>query len=168
MRRLLLICLLLVGCVHTYGEQRIEERERLAAGSSFYVSMPESGAFAGRSYPDSAKQTALAVTQAFRRHAGRVDLSTEVLPHDAALEAALEGGYEYLVIAIIDHWEDRATEWSGKPDRISLRVAVYRAADGEVVNAARLEGTSRWATFGGDHPQELLPQPIDRYVDSLF
>ncbi|WP_254924651.1 DUF4823 domain-containing protein [Aeromonas sp. A35_P] len=30
------------------------------------------------------------------------------------------------------------------------------------------EGKSKWATFGGDHPQDLLPEPTEKYVNSLY
>lgn len=32
--------------------------------------------------------------------------------------AAVDGGFAYLVLPTLLHWEDRATEWSGKRDQI--------------------------------------------------
>ena len=31
-----------------------------------------------------------------------------------------------------------------------------------------IDGSSGLATFGGDHPQDLLPEPVGEYVDTLF
>jgi hypothetical protein len=31
-----------------------------------------------------------------------------------------------------------------------------------------LTGRNKWATFGGDHPQDLLAVPLRKYVASLY
>jgi hypothetical protein len=36
------------------------------------------------------------------------------------------------------------------------------------IDSVIINGKSRWGTFGGDHPQDLLHEPIGQYVDSLF
>ena len=75
---------------------------------------------------------------------------------------------QYLVQPRILHWEERATEWSGKPDRISIRLELIEVSSGETLDTTVLSGKSRWATFGGDHPQDLLPDPLSRYANALF
>jgi len=64
------------------------------------------------------------------------------------------------IVTRIERWEDRATEWSGKPDRIILDFRILDVGTAQVVDAALVSGTSRWATFGGDHPEDLLPRAI--------
>ncbi|NCF25983.1 MAG: DUF4823 domain-containing protein [Gammaproteobacteria bacterium] len=39
---------------------------------------------------------------------------------------------------------------------------------GEVIDSALIDGKSKWATFGGDHPQDLLEKPLADYARSLF
>jgi Domain of unknown function (DUF4823) len=36
------------------------------------------------------------------------------------------------------------------------------------VASTLISGQSKWATFGGDHPQDLLPEPLNSYVESLY
>jgi hypothetical protein len=69
---------------------------------------------------------------------------------------------------VILHWEERNTEWSGKPDRIEIQVLIYDTTTREVIASSRFSGKSKWATFGGDHPQELLPEPTNEFVDNLY
>ena len=52
------------------------------------------------------------------------------------------------------HWEDRATEWSGKADRVKVSLPLYRS--GSLVGSALVTANSSWWTFGGDHPEDLL------------
>jgi hypothetical protein len=66
------------------------------------------------------------------------------------------------------HWEDRATEWSGKSDRLEIQLVIFNVHTGDELANATLTGKSKWATFGGDHPQDLLENPILEYVASLY
>ena len=86
----------------------------------------------------------------------------------ASEDAAKASGATYLVAPEILHWEDRATEWSGKPDRVDVDIRVIAPTSGAVIASSVISGKSKWATFGGDHPQDLLPEPVDEYVGTLF
>lgn len=85
-----------------------------------------------------------------------------------ALEAAREAGASFLVECHIAHWSDRLTELSGIPDRITLLVSVHDVATGAVLDEQEIRASSRWATFGGDHPQDLLPELTRRWVETTI
>jgi hypothetical protein len=91
---------------------------------------------------------------------GRVD-RTE------GMAQAKQGGFTHYAEPIIVLWEDRATEWSGRPDRIIIRITMLDVASGQIVDVSTIQGSSKWATLGGDHPQDLLPVPMRRYVAGL-
>jgi hypothetical protein len=91
---------------------------------------------------------------------GRVD-RTE------GMAQAKQGGFTHYAEPIIVLWEDRATEWSGRPDRIIIRITMLNVASGQIVDISTIQGSSKWATLGGDHPQDLLPVPMRRYVAGL-
>jgi Domain of unknown function (DUF4823) len=65
-------------------------------------------------------------------------------------------------------WEDRATEWSAKPDVASVKISIVAAKSGQLIDSAVINGKSGLATFGGDHPQDLLPKPMADYASSMF
>jgi hypothetical protein len=123
-------------------------------------------------YPGPGKRTAFEVTRAF---SPRLEKTTQARgtgtagqDKDGALEKAKAGGYTYLIYPVILHWEDRATEWSGIPDKITVEISVIDVATGAVLDSARIEGKSKWATLGGDHPQDLLEKPLTDYARTLF
>jgi hypothetical protein len=71
----------------------------------------------------------------------------------------------YLIEPKILHWEDRATEWSGKADRVKVSLPLYRS--GSLVGSALVTANSSWWTFGGDHPEDLLDASFESYSASL-
>lgn len=84
------------------------------------------------------------------------------------MQSSKATNFEYYVIPEILHWEDRATEWSGIPDKIQVKISIYEGKTWKEVASTIISGKSKWATFGGDHPQDLLPEPLNKYVESLY
>ncbi len=129
---------------------------------------PENGRYGTAEYQASGQQTAQAIYSAFSKRVVRVSLSTQKPSYENQLELAQTHNFTYLVQPEILHWEERATEWSGKPDRIEVKISIVQVETGKTIDSVTVKGKSKWGTFGGDHPQDLLPKPIDDYVDSLF
>jgi hypothetical protein len=71
----------------------------------------------------------------------------------------------YSIKPQILHWEDRATEWSGKADRVKISLPLYR--DSKLIGSALVSASSSWWTMGGDHPEDLLDSPFEAYAASL-
>ncbi|WP_333692374.1 DUF4823 domain-containing protein [Pseudomonas syringae] len=65
-------------------------------------------------------------------------------------------------------YQDRATEWSMIPDKVEIKVDVVQVSSGDVISSGIIKGKSGLSTLGGDHPQDLLPEPVAEFVDSLF
>lgn len=165
------LLLLVMGCSHTYQVSRpVAEPPpaRLRADATAYVRLPDNGSFREKTYEDSGPQTAAAVADALEGRVAGVVIADRVQGFEEALAAARAGGSDYLVYPEIKHWEERATEWSGMPDQIEVRITVFDAASGRLLDAVDIVGRSRWGTLGGDHPQELLPEPIEDYFAGLF
>ncbi|HVA12975.1 MAG TPA: DUF4823 domain-containing protein, partial [Stellaceae bacterium] len=60
------------------------------------------------------------------------------------------------------------TEWSGLPDRITLKLTVYDVATGQRLTGTVLSSHSSWWTLGGDHPQDLLPETLKPFFDRVY
>lgn len=161
----------LVGCVHTYQVSRpvaSVSGSPLDRSAAAYLARPENGTFENAVYDQSAQDTVSALAEAFGQRLARVAIADSVETYEQAIESARAGGFRYLIFPEIKHWEERATEWSGRPDRIHVRISVFNAGSGEILDAVDLQGKSRWATWGGDHPQDLLTEPVEQYVTGLF
>lgn len=156
------------GCASTYVQDDLKTPvEKLQSGESILIATPSNGSFETKVYTTSGHTTALAVQSAFARYSNDITVSAECNNLDC-LKSSQATPVGYYVVPEILHWEDRNTEWSGKKDRLEIKLAVYDATDGTELSVTVISGKSKWATFGGDHPQDLLPEPLGRYVESLY
>ena len=156
-----------IGCTASYQQSALTQPTvKLAANEFVYVATPENGWYGDQEYRNSGVMAANATRAAFAKYSS----STKIIDSCAGEECftELEGSTGYLVMPVILHWEDRATEWSGKSDRLEIQVTVYDLATQEELASSVLKGKSKWATMGGDHPQDLLPDSLNNYVKTLY
>ena len=165
---LVLITIVLVGCTSTYmRSDQSSSTAKLQPDKTFAIATPTNGSYGGKDYAGSGSSTATAVRAAFAKFARE----TNVIPDCQTLSCLTDkagANADYLVVPEILHWEDRNTEWSGKKDQLEVRIAIYDARSAKLLAASSLAGKSKWASFGGDHPQDLLAEPINDFVSSLF
>jgi len=157
-----------VGCSSSYKYVAPEVAGgQLRSSEGVLVSTPNDARFADATYQGSGRMTADALRSAFARHADTV----EVVSHchgTSCLDGIDSRTHGYYVKPEILHWEDRATEWSGKSDRLEIRVTVYDSSTRQKLATGSYSGKSKWATLGGDHPQDLLAKPTDHFVSTLY
>ena len=172
MKRLAFVLIfMLSGCAHTY---EFKPSDRSGGGldlppePSFFVAVPADGQYGSQTYAGSGRMVRDAIVSALSQHVREVQAAVEFASLAENLAAARTSGRGFLVQPTIVHWEDRATEWSGKPDRMSVRLELYDVSSGENVDTVMISGKSRWATMGGDHPQELLEEPLKTYASRIF
>ncbi len=165
---LVLIALLASGCASTYRHSINRELEnKLNKEEGVLISIPNNGWYGNTEYAGSGRMTAYAIRSAFAKHTSVVDLTSDCHGIEC-LKSINAQKYGYYVKPEIFHWEDRATEWSGKPDRIEVQVIIYDTKTRKELANTSITGESKWGTFGGDHPQDLLAEPIKNYVNSLY
>lgn len=158
----------LSGCASTYQQQNLTApATRLLKGKSLAIASPADGAFEGDVYAASGKMTSSAVRNAFAPFATPTTV-VDSCKDLACLKASAPAKFDYYAVPEILHWEDRATEWSGKPDKIEVKLTVYEGETWKELASTIISGKSKWATMGGDHPQDLLPVPLANYVQSLY
>ena len=66
------------------------------------------------------------------------------------------------------HWEQCATEWSGRPSKMAIRVCILDAKSGNQITSTSIEGRSRIVSFTSTSPESLLRDPIATYVSELY
>lgn len=117
----------------------------------------------GRAYPRSGVRTSNVIYAICKAYNHRTQLHGTVFENvDEMIDDLNARGVpaDYVIFAVINNWEDHATEWSGIPDRIDVALGLYRVRDRRCVAFEHFKASSKWATFGGDHPQDLLEKPI--------
>jgi hypothetical protein len=171
MRAIFLILALLgvAACADTHAINRTNQiSKKLTPSATGYVSVPTDGRYGTAVYAGSGLMSTQIVAAAFARHLQRVEQAAAPQEFEVSLDTAKKKGATYLIAPAILHWEDRATEWSGIPDKVELQIKVIEVATGQTIEQAIVSGRSGWATLGGDHPQDLLPKPVQEYVQGLF
>ena len=159
-----------IGCESTYTEKNLSDEPipLLRNTSRIYVAIPFDASFKNKVAQGSGKQIAEALVTAFSRNTKAVFISKFPESLSEALESARGRNAEYLVYPNLLKWEDRATEWSGRRDRLQVRIDTIDLTDSRVVYSKMIEATGKWMTDGGDTPIDLLEQPAEGYVNSLF
>jgi Domain of unknown function (DUF4823) len=164
-----LVALMIGGCADTHELIRNQAAVApLSRQASAYVAVPADGSYGDRVYQGSGQQTAQAVADAFAPYLRQISVAETHESLEDAERSASDRDLDYVLYPEILHWEDRATEWSGKPDLISVRISVVQAESGTVLDSSIIKGKSKWATWGGDHPQDLLPPALEEYSAALF
>jgi hypothetical protein len=158
-----------VGCrTTTVTPASTSTGKKMNRGAKIYITTPRDGSYGREKYPGSGSEVATALEAAFAPYAEDVMVGEQKESTSDAIEVARLKKCQYLVIPKIAQWEERATEWSGKRDKLGLFIRVISVVEGTEVTSAEISGKSSWFTFGGDHPQDLLRSPTREFVGSLF
>lgn len=159
---------LTVACTPTYNQANLHPNSQsLDSSKGVLIAIPRDGWYGNQRYQNSGTMTANAVKSAFSRYALTVNTIDQCA--DASCLASIDTDkYGYFVQPVILHWEDRATEWSGRRDHIDIQLIIYDTKTGEAIVNGSYQGASQWATLGGDHPQDLLPEPTNGFVAQLY
>jgi len=165
----LLVALVLInGCASTYQHKSLKTpTAKLNPALGVLVSVPKDGKYVDKLYTGSGQKTAGVVKTVFENYAKTVKVTNQC-HGDNCLKNIDTATYGYYVQPDILHWEDRATEWSGIPDRVQIQLTVFDAKTKQEVAKISYSGKSKWMTFGGDHPEDLLPEPTEQVIESFY
>ncbi|MDY7532997.1 DUF4823 domain-containing protein [Pseudomonas sp. Bout1] len=166
----LLLVVALSGCAdsHQWLPGQSGFNHPIRQTDKVYIATPADGEYGDQVYKGSGRNTAQILYAAFSRRSAVVTVDAEASSYELSLEKAKRSRQDILILASILHWEDRATEWSMIPDKVEVKISVIEVSSGAVISSGIATGKSGIATFGGDHPQDLLPEPIEAFVSSLY
>jgi hypothetical protein len=162
--------MVLTACKSTYSEKDLSAGMPpvLKSNSRIYVASPFDATFKKEVVQGSGKLTAQAFQVAFLRYTRSVYMSKFPESLGEALEIARNGHMQYVLYPTIVKWEDRATEFSGRRDRVTVKADLIDLSTSEVVFSREIEATGKWMTDGGDSPKDLLEQPAEQYANAVF
>ncbi len=162
---------LLVGCAYTYQVQSAggdPSPFKVASDDSIFVGLPEDARYASIVYAGSGRMTNQALVTALSHQSRFVRSASSVADLEGNITAARKHGVSYLIHPEIVHWEERATHWSGKSDRVSVRLLVVEVSTGTMVDSSLISAQSRFIQFGDEHAQDLLPKPLEEYAAQII
>jgi hypothetical protein len=161
--------LLLLGCVNRYAVPVPNGTGGwLGPQSAVYIAVPKDGQDTRpRTYVGSGNRT----TKAMARALSACGLEPTVGPHvdtaAQALDAGRAAGAHFVVYSTIEHWADRVSGLTGLSDRIVLRVTLTEVPTRRAIDVRRLEATAPMWSFGEEHPEDLLHELTQQWVNGL-
>ncbi|MZR31487.1 DUF4823 domain-containing protein [Sneathiella litorea] len=166
---LLLGIWILSGCANSYQANAIKTPPtKISANSKFYVTQPKDGVYGNTNYAGSGKMTSAAIAAELSKKGSEVVVAETVETVEQAKQKATTASADYLFVSKILHWEDRATEWSLLSDKITMNYVIYDTHSGEKIASTTASATSGLATFGGDHPQDLVPKTVEDFLKEVM
>ncbi len=156
--------LLLAGCTSVKSVDTVSAQAVLERSGAALIGVSPDGRYNATVYHGSGQLVSSLVLTAFAPHLSKVEIGKPWPDQAAALAEARERGARYLILPNILHWEDRATAWSGLPDRATVLLTVIEVETGAVLDTATIDGRSAIVTFLSETPQDLLREPIKQYA----
>ena len=164
---LFIIALSFVSCTSTYKyDFNNPSNETLEKNKEIAVSVSEDGSYGSDIYNGSGRTLSKTIRQQLKEYSSNV----VVLKNNETLNDFTDEeikNYDYIVIPEILHWEDRATAWSGIPDKIEVSIEIYDSKR-NLLKSAILSGKSASMTLGSTDPSELLEEPLSTFFKSVF
>lgn len=151
--------------VPTDGHTSVQSLDKTA---SVYIALPKDGSYGSKTYGGSGRIVAGAIAREFSNKAAGVEVGEREETRAAALESGRKLGARYAIIPVITHWEQRATEWSGRPSRMSIDMSIYDTASEKRLSSRSLTARSRIVSFTSTSPESLLTKPIRDYANELY
>ena len=112
--------------------------------------------------------TSSAISAELSKKGSEVVVADSVETIDVAKDKAVSVDADYLFYTKILHWEDRATEWNGRSDKITMSYVIYDVSTGQKVASTTASAASGIATLGGDHPQDLVPKTVQDFLTAVM
>jgi hypothetical protein len=162
---------ILTSCTSTYNIRKassnLDERIVLNRDAKIMITVPEDAFYGQKSYQNSGKMTSYAIRDALQEYTRNLQVISQY-QNILGISDEVISSYDYIFVPNIRKWIDYATEWSGRRDVLEVEILIYDCHSKKPIQSVIIYGRSRFVSFGGDHPQDLLNEPIETYIGSIF
>ena len=155
------------GCSASYERSFVNQRSSHEySPDRFLLVTPENGSFGKTVYPASGVEVIAALSKELQRYTTSIKTVSAPTPVDQLPEEDVQSA-DYIIAPEILHWEDRATGWSMRPDRIEVRFDIYNSQR-ELIDSYLIKGRSAYIVWVSKQPNSLLPKPIRQMLTELL
>ena len=133
--------------------QVLKPSSKLEQNRNIHIAKIDDGAFNGRIYNGSG----LSVANYFK-----------VYMQPNAAQICSEENADYIVKAVITHWEPRRAEWSGIPTKVKIQVSIFEAISGKELINNELSIVGRSVTFVPQSAEGLAEYMIKNLCEEIF
>jgi hypothetical protein len=166
-----LVLFVVIGCAPKYTViQNDKESNNVSLSRDFsaYISLPQDNTSSGHLYVGSGSEVASELEFLFSQYLENIVVGNSVESCNQGFDSAKTNGYDYYICPQIMQWEDYATEWNGIPDKIRLKVSIQSTKSEAIIDTFLIEGKGKVMSWGGDHPLDVVKEPMSQWVSSLF
>lgn len=162
---LLVVALVLTGCAQRYlVPAATDDGEWFGTGSLVFLATPLDGKDARQKRQlGTGELVAGTLAEAVERCGSLVTIGGVFEDRDQARAAARAARAHFLVYPEIERWTDRVDEWTGRGDRITLRIQIFEVSTGKLLDPRRIEASSPRVTVRRHHAVDLLPDLVDQW-----
>lgn len=169
------VAFVLSGCVAipvaTVQPTASSAKVPVKSDSVMCVIAPPDASFEGAVYSGSGREIAEKIQIALQK-AGRQSRLVSQTQHDSILPCKEKGATHVVETAVL-RYEDRATGWSGKPDRIELRISLYDFEQPHQRSTITYQAqssmlASAFLEWGNAKPTALLGQDFEESINKLM
>lgn len=155
-----------IGCTSTYKYDFDENTDTLEKDKNIAISVSDDGYYGSDVYAGSGRTLSNEIKLALKPYASRAIILRNTTTLDDFSNEEIEK-YDYIIIPEIIHWEDRATAWSGIPDKVEISIEIYDSKR-ELLKSATIQGKSSSVTLSTNDPSELLKKPLEAFFKNTF
>ena len=131
------------------------------------VATPKNGWYGGRQYKNSGEATAREIKRVISLYAaGPVTISD--CNNITCLDDQTKNSHRYYFVSEILHWENRATAYTFRPDRLIIQLDVYDLKTGEKLNSFTSKSRSAILFTARNTPFALIRHPVNIFIRSLY
>lgn len=118
-------------------------------------------------HPGSGILAAQTIRNVFMRHSRSVEILSGC-QDSGCLDEENAKNFYYLVILKLDQWEERNTPYSGSPDKVKLKLEIYKSADKKQLGVVNISVESASMTLTDDTVSNLLLMSAVGSIKQLY
>ncbi len=140
------------------------------SNQSVLIAKPLKGQLARKNYLKASPKVLDVLAQTLSAHMKKVKVLSKQQSRSKNLRAARRQGAGILIIPDILHWEDRNTLWSGRPDKVKLKLTIVNVRTGKTLKTKVFEQSGEWSfkKLSSDTPDSLLVEPLKVYFNRVI
>lgn len=160
------VAFLMSGCTASYQGDFLRPQVAMQPQTRILIVTPENGQYGDDEYLTSGDDVTKALAKEMETYSKQISVIPTTVKIEDIRDEDLQNN-DYIFIPQILHWEDRATRWSFRPDRIKVNFNIYNS-NRELVNSYLITGRSAYIVWVSRQPNSLLKKPIRDMLKMFF
>ena len=141
---------------------------KIANSDIIFIAMPRDGGYGNDIVSGSGRTTLSKLQYVLEDYARKIYTGTMYEQLEDCKNTAIEKNAKYLFFPTIVNWEDRATAWSGLPDRVEIKMVIYDLEKDQIVYSTLLRSKGTSVTMKSTDPSELLLDLFGGFVKQIY